>query len=106
MIFRFSFEEGDYEAEVDITPGSPQRGPTYDCGGTPAEPAEIEVIKVWMIEDDGRRTPMADFDTIAEWLMTEKEDDILEQADDDKASAMEDEADRRRDQMNEDRYDR
>ena len=34
------------EIELEIfftfTPGQPERGPTYACGGTPAEPAEVE----------------------------------------------------------------
>lgn len=39
-----------FEVEVDLTgtyhPGFPETGPTYDCGGTPAEPAIMEDVEV------------------------------------------------------------
>lgn len=38
------------EIEVALTgtyvPGYPERGPTYDCGGTPAEPAMVEDLDI------------------------------------------------------------
>lgn len=30
------------KVDYTFTPGSPATGPTYSCGGTPAEPAEVE----------------------------------------------------------------
>ena len=33
--------------------GAPERGPTYACGGTPAEPPEFEVTIVSLREDHG-----------------------------------------------------
>ena len=38
--------------EIDLTvigkfiPGTPERGPTYDCGGEPAEPDAIEDVEI------------------------------------------------------------
>jgi hypothetical protein len=29
-----------------MTPGRPEQGPTYACGGTPAEPPEVEIVSV------------------------------------------------------------
>lgn len=38
-----------FEVEVDLTgtyhPGFPETGPTYDCGGEPAEPASMEDVE-------------------------------------------------------------
>lgn len=35
--------EIEVEVEFTSTPGCPEQGPTYSCGGQPAEPAEIEI---------------------------------------------------------------
>lgn len=39
-----------FEVEVDLTgtyhPGFPETGPTYDCGGSPAEPESMEDVEV------------------------------------------------------------
>lgn len=29
-----------------VTPGSPETGPSYACGGTPAEPDEVEIVSI------------------------------------------------------------
>lgn len=34
------------DVEYSYTPGRPATGPTYSCGGEPAEPAEIEINKL------------------------------------------------------------
>jgi hypothetical protein len=41
--------------DIDFTflPGAPERGPTYACGGTPADPAEIEMVKATLVNGDG-----------------------------------------------------
>src|SRR5580704_2960752 len=43
-------DELEVMAEIDftITPGSPATGPSYSSGGEPAEPAEIEIDRVWL----------------------------------------------------------
>jgi hypothetical protein len=85
--------EGEYEVELvvtySVTPGQPERGPSYACGGTPAEPAEVEIISVKL---DGE-----------EELLTADENDALQAACDARAEeALADEAsdyaDYRRDQ--------
>lgn len=51
------------------SPGSPERGPTYACGGTPAEPAEIEMTKVTLVNGDGLVPTQEQIDDWAEeWL--------------------------------------
>jgi hypothetical protein len=39
-------DETEVVVEYTYSHGYPECGPTYDCGGTPAEPAEIEIVKV------------------------------------------------------------
>ena len=39
-------------------PGCKETGPTYDCGGTPASPDEMEDVCVWLcklVVKDGKR---------------------------------------------------
>lgn len=43
----------EVEITYAFTPGCPETGPTYSCGGTPAEPDEIEALNVRVIADDG-----------------------------------------------------
>jgi hypothetical protein len=42
--------QDEAETEVLVTytyhPGRPQTGPTWDCGGEPEEPAEVEIMRV------------------------------------------------------------
>lgn len=49
---------GSHEIACDVvfsvTPGQPERGPTYACGGTPAEPAEVEIHTVEAVIDEWR----------------------------------------------------
>jgi hypothetical protein len=59
-----------------VSPGYPERGPSYDCGGTPAEPAEIEEISISMVRGkkerplEDRNGDLADalYDTVMEAL--------------------------------------
>jgi hypothetical protein len=41
-------DDAETEVVVEYTyhPGYPERGPTYDCGGEPAEPASAEILRV------------------------------------------------------------
>ena len=43
--------------------GQPERGPSYDCGGEPAEPADCEVLSVLV---NGEKADDAQFD----WCQT------------------------------------
>jgi hypothetical protein len=45
-VTRLDGAETDAIAEYTFHPGYPERGPTYDCGGTPAEPPEVEIVLV------------------------------------------------------------
>lgn len=38
--------ELSYEVEYRISPGCPEQGPTYACGGQPAEPPEVVLVAV------------------------------------------------------------
>lgn len=50
-------------------PGCPERGPTYACGGTPAEPAEIEMVRATLVNGDGLAPLQGQVDDWAEkWL--------------------------------------
>jgi hypothetical protein len=52
----FEVERGnatvEYEVEYEVSPGEPERGPTYDCGGTPASPPEVESRTVYFVYRD------------------------------------------------------
>jgi DnaJ-class molecular chaperone len=39
----------EYEVEFTVSPGEPERGPTYDCAGTPASPPEVEERSVYYV---------------------------------------------------------
>lgn len=82
------------EVDVKITPGHPGTGPTYDCGGTPPEPAEVEYQGAWVVDAKGTR--LAEFD-INEYLslVDAKEaaridDEVLIKAHDDAEANMPD----------------
>jgi hypothetical protein len=51
-VYSFTWESPrtNHEHEVDVyydyTPGSLEQGPTYDCGGVPAEGEEIEITRM------------------------------------------------------------
>lgn len=51
----------DYDYEIDVeytvTPGYPERGPSYACGGTPADPPEIEILSSKV---DGKHAELTD----------------------------------------------
>lgn len=37
-----------------VTPGRPATGPSYSCGGTPAEPAEVDILTVEAVLEEWR----------------------------------------------------
>ena len=59
--------DGENDVELSIlyeyTPGAPERGPTYDCGGTPAESPEVIVLGM-MVND--RAATSDQFDQVIE----------------------------------------
>lgn len=69
-----------------VDPGCRQTGPTWDCGGTPAEPASIEDTRIWMIRND-RQREIQDYQGN---LAAELEPDIFEALNNDADAARED----------------
>jgi len=73
--------EFEVEIEYNILPGCPETGPTYACGGTPEEPAEVDIISVTFCGVDFETTSEED-DRLVEiiWLHHEwpDEDDYRE----------------------------
>ena len=62
MEFEFKTTVNFHNDEIHViiscyyTPGCPEQGPTYSCGGQPAEPAEVsdlQVIFERMVKDNG-----------------------------------------------------
>ena len=51
--------EGEATFSFTVTPGQPERGPSYDCGGTPAEPPLVE--DVTLIAIDGHPRPWSPY---------------------------------------------
>jgi hypothetical protein len=51
--YEFSVERGndsvEYVCEYVVSPGEPERGPTYDCGGTPASGPEVDSKAVFFV---------------------------------------------------------
>jgi hypothetical protein len=37
-----------------VTPGCPETGPSYACGGTPASPAEVDILTVEAVLEEWR----------------------------------------------------
>lgn len=57
------------DIDFQYRPGCPERGPTYACGGTPAEPAEIEVVRATLVNGGGLAPTAEQVDAWAEiWL--------------------------------------
>lgn len=60
-----------------VHPGRPEQGPSYSHGGSPAEPAEIDDIRVERV--DGRARPWNTYqlgdDALADMLLAELDDD-------------------------------
>jgi hypothetical protein len=72
--------EGEVEVEFEYTPGSPGTGPSYACGGTPPDPAELEVVRI--VKIDGRKpelyaVPKETLDTLIDHI--ECDDRLMEE---------------------------
>lgn len=66
------------EVEANYTPGAPETGPSYACGGTPADPDEVEVRRV--IRVDGIKSIRFASSFIAELTLAIEADDGLMEA--------------------------
>ena len=68
--FQFTVDHmiGKQEVELvvtySVTPGCPEQGPTYACGGTPAEPDEVEIVS---IKHNGQPVTLSDEEEEALW---------------------------------------
>ena len=84
---------GDYIVEYDYkitSPGAPEQGPSYSSGGQPAEPMEYEVTFVSLSKDEG--VGKETFCAGPEWLQTEIETCLYEDADGKVYAAIEEDA--------------
>src|ERR1035437_10372361 len=83
----------DYIVEYDYkitSPGAPEQGPSYSCGGQPAEPMENEVTFAELRTDEGggKETPVE----CPGWLKAEIENWLYEDADGKVYAAIEEDA--------------
>lgn len=90
--------EFDVEVEFTVSWGAPEQGPTYSCGGQPADPDGIDDINVLSIDGKPRPWGFRAFEGPG-WLSDqEAEDSLIEklesQFDDMLAHAYEQEAER------------
>lgn len=67
-------DELEVEVEYTISPYIPESGPTYDCGGQPAEGGEVELISVTIGTEKLETTPDED-DWLANYISENHEDD-------------------------------
>ena len=83
--FQFTVDHmiGRHEVELvvtySVTRGSPERGPTYACGGTPAEPDEVELVS---IKHEGKEVtlPDAEEEALLELAQGRAADDLADEA--------------------------
>jgi hypothetical protein len=59
-------EEAELVVTYSVTPGRPETGPTYSCGGTPAEPDEVEIVS---IKHNGQPVTLSDEEEEALWRL-------------------------------------
>lgn len=71
----------DFEVEVVYTfsPGCPEQGPSYACGGQPADPPEVDIQGAYRFDDKtlarGEEVTLSDADEkrIHQWLIENHE---------------------------------
>jgi cobalamin biosynthesis protein CobT len=98
-------EDGNaFTVECSVSPGQPERGPSYSSGGEPAEAPEVEILRV--IEDDtGKERPDL-VGVIEEGWRDEIEEQAIENAEDRHVAAYEDACERRAEEAREERWGR
>ena len=83
--FSFAVDHMIGRREVELTvaysviAGSPEQGPTYACGGTPADPDEVEIIS---IHHDGVEISLsnAEEEALLEMAIARSSDDMADEA--------------------------
>lgn len=64
----------EFQVSGTAHPGYPAKGPTYDCGGEPAEGPELNISHVAILDDDGGEYPV-------DWIsLDEKTYNVIEEA--------------------------
>lgn len=69
--------------KIDYTwlPGAPEQGPTYACGGQPADPDEVELMRAVLVNGDGLAPTQEQIDEWAQnWLDDKGYDRAIENA--------------------------
>lgn len=83
--FQFTVEHMIGRSDVElvvtysVTPGRPETGPTYSCGGTPAEPDEVEIVS---IKHNGKPVTLSDAEEerLLEMAIGRAGDDLADEA--------------------------
>lgn len=70
----------EIEVKGQAHPGYPAKGPTYDCGGEPAEGPELNVKEMSILDDDGGEYPV-DINRLDEKLYLALEEAVFEKLD-------------------------
>lgn len=86
-----------------VTPGTPERGPSYASGGEPASDPEVEVLEVIEDRPGGQERP--DLVALVEQDLARIEESALEQAYEAQLDAMEAEAEAAAEARAESRWD-
>jgi hypothetical protein len=87
-----------YRVECSVSPGRPERGPSYSSGGEPAEAPECEVLRV-IDEATGKERP--DLIALVEADFASIEEQAIENAEDRHVAAYEDACERRAEERRE-----
>jgi hypothetical protein len=96
-------EDGNaFTVECSVTPGQPERGPSYSSGGEPAEAPEVDVLRV--LDDTGKERP--DLIALVEADFERIEEQAIEDAEDSHLAAYEDACERRAEEAREERWGR
>jgi hypothetical protein len=88
--------EAEVECSYTVSWGAPARGPSYACGGTPADPSDIEDVRILTV--DGKPWPVdltggnymtyaQQHDMLEEKLVDECWDEMIENAIEHEAAA-------------------
>lgn len=70
-----------FEVSGQAHPGYPAKGPTYDCGGEPAEGPELNVKEIAILDDEDGEYPL-DINELNEKIFGEIEEAVFEKLED------------------------
>lgn len=80
--------EAEVECSYTVSWGRPATGPTYDSGGDPADPDEIDGVRIltvdgkpWPVDMSyGYQTPAQDHEMLVDKLLSDHYDEMLSEA--------------------------